>query len=112
APEAPSRAGSALCCSSGKTPRRQPRRPTPRPRLRLRPPARIQAPTRARRTNPKPWDSSAADESRRSVATESSRDPLMSVKFDKDLLIKHKFWVLLGVSVPLILAAIFILSTS
>jgi hypothetical protein len=36
----------------------------------------------------------------------------MNAKFDKDLLIKHKFWVLLGVSVPLIIAAFFILSTS
>lgn len=36
----------------------------------------------------------------------------MNAKFDKDLLIKHKFWVLLGVSVPLIIAAFFILGTS
>jgi hypothetical protein len=34
------------------------------------------------------------------------------MKFDKDMLIKHRFWVLLGVSVPLILAAIFILITA
>ncbi len=36
----------------------------------------------------------------------------MAVKFDKDMLIKHRFWVLLGVSVPLVITAIFILITA
>jgi len=34
------------------------------------------------------------------------------MKFDKELLLKHKFWVLLAVSVPLSLAAIFLLVTA
>lgn len=36
----------------------------------------------------------------------------MKVKFDKDTLIKHRFWVLLAVTVPLVLGAVFILITS
>ena len=36
----------------------------------------------------------------------------MPVKFDKEMLIKHRFWVLLGISVPLVLVAVFILITS
>src|SRR5262245_58857142 len=36
----------------------------------------------------------------------------MAVKFDKEMLIKHRFWVLLAVSVPLVLVALFILITS
>src|SRR5437773_541455 len=36
----------------------------------------------------------------------------MKAKFNKDLLLKHKFWVLLAVSVPLIIVAFFILSAS
>src|SRR4029450_13665165 len=36
----------------------------------------------------------------------------MAVKFDKEMLIKHRFWVLLGASLPLVLVALFILITS
>ncbi|MCS7045207.1 MAG: hypothetical protein NZO58_02505 [Gemmataceae bacterium] len=36
----------------------------------------------------------------------------MPIKFDKDMLLKHRFWVLLAVTVPLILTAIGILITS
>jgi hypothetical protein len=36
----------------------------------------------------------------------------MAVKFDKDMLIKHRFWLLLAVTVPLVLVAVFLLITS
>lgn len=36
----------------------------------------------------------------------------MKAKFDKDALIKHRFWILLGVTIPLVLAAVLILITS
>src|SRR5262245_46855091 len=36
----------------------------------------------------------------------------MAVKFDKEMLIKHRFWVLLAASVPFVLVALFILITS
>jgi len=36
----------------------------------------------------------------------------MKAKFDKDTLIKHRFWILLGITVPLVLGAVFILITT
>jgi hypothetical protein len=36
----------------------------------------------------------------------------MAVKFDKDMLIKHRFWLLLAATIPMVLAAIFVLITS
>lgn len=36
----------------------------------------------------------------------------MAMKFDKDMLVKQRFWVLLGVTVPLVLVAVFVLITS
>src|SRR5689334_19718399 len=36
----------------------------------------------------------------------------MAVKFDKDMILKHRFWVMLGVSVTLVLVGILILTFS
>ncbi len=36
----------------------------------------------------------------------------MKAKFDKDMLIKHRFWILLGITVPLVLGAVFVLITT
>ena len=36
----------------------------------------------------------------------------MAMKFDKDLIVKHRFWILLAATLPLVVFAIFVLATA
>ncbi len=53
-----------------------------------------------------------ASETQVAISISSSPVNLMAVKIDKDALLKHRFWIMVGLSVPFALLAILLLVTS